>query len=112
MGKGGLTWKRFLAVPVLGLVLLLGGGLDKKLPPLEGLVRHGCKVRGPIRADVWNDPKGKAQQVWLVTFWAEHKPPLKTPWRLVCAYRKKRKKALNDCEKFMQRIEKARQKGR
>jgi len=73
-------------------------------------VRHGCKVRGPIQANVWNDPKGKAQQVWLVTFWAEHKPPLKTPWRLVYAYRKKRKKALLDCERFMQRIEKARKK--
>ncbi len=67
-----------------------GGGLDKKLPSLEGLVRYGCAVKGPILQVDHRDPAGRVRPVWSVTFWAEHK-------------------SLSDCDRFMERIRKARQ---
>ena len=105
-----MKWTHFLAVALLGFTLLLGDGLDKQLPPLEGLVRYGYTVRGPVLRIDHNDQKKKITNYWLVTFWAEHEPPLKSPWKLVYGWRKKRKKASQDGERFMQRIEKARKK--
>ena len=90
-----------------------GGGLDKQLPSLDGLVRYGCAVKGPILQVDHRDPAGRMRPVWSVTFWAEHKSlfaakPSKD-WKLLYAFRKKRSKSLSDCDRFMERIRKARQ---
>ncbi len=90
-----------------------GGGLDKKLPSLDGLVRYGCAVEGPILQVDHRDPAGRVRPVWSVTFWAEHKSvfaakPSKD-WKLLYAYRKKRSKSLSDCDRFMERVKEARQ---
>ncbi len=82
--------------------------LDKKLPALDGLVRYGCAVKGPIQQVDHNDLAGRTRMVWSVTFWAEHKDlltgKLSKDWKLLYAYRKKRIKGLKDCDKFMDRV--------
>ncbi len=87
------------------------GGLDDKLPDLDGLVRYGCSVQGPIQQIDHGDPSGKARSVWSVTFWAEHKSlfgkKVRKDWKLCYSFRKKRIKGLTDCDKFMERVRKA-----
>ncbi len=87
------------------------GGLDEKLPTLDGLVRYGCAVQGPILQIDHADPRGKAKSVWSVTFWAEHMnifaKKARKDWKLLYSFRKKRRKGLTDCDKFMDRVRKA-----
>ncbi len=87
------------------------GGLDDKLPALDGLVRYGCLVRGPIQQLDHADPSGKARSVWSVTFWAEHISAFgkkaRKDWKLLYSFRKKRIKGLIDCDNFMERVRKA-----
>ncbi len=87
------------------------GGLDDKLPTLDGLVRYGCSVQGPIQQLDHGDPSGKARSVWSVTFWAEHISAFgkkaRKDWKLLYSFRKKRIKGLTDCDKFMERVSKA-----
>ena len=87
------------------------GGLDEKLPSLDGLVRYGCSVQGPITQIDHSDPRGKAKSVWSVTFWAEHislfGKKVRKDWKLLYSFRKKRIKGLTDCDKFMERVSKA-----
>lgn len=68
-------------------------------------------MSGPVAMLNRNSPSGELHNVWQVTFWAEHKSPFdKKPrrdWRLIYAYRVKRKKGLNDCNKFMDRVTRA-----
>ncbi len=104
-------------VMILVIVLAIpcfGGDLDKKLPPLEGLVRWGCAVKGPILQLDHNDPSGRSVKVWTVDFSAEHKDlmsgKVKKDWKLFYAYRKSRKKGLSDCDKFMERVERAKER--
>ncbi len=86
------------------------GGLDDKLPSLDGLVRYGCAVRGPITQIDHSDPSGKTNSVWSVTFWAEHislfGKKVRKDWKLLYSFRKKRRKGLADCDKFMDRVRK------
>jgi len=105
-------------VMVLAVVLAIpcfGGNLDKKLPALEGLVRWNCTVKGPILQLDHNHPSGRTREVWTVDFTAEHKDLLsgkvKKDWKLFYGYRKSRMKGLVDCDKFMERVERAK-KGR
>ena len=87
------------------------GGLDDKLPALDGLVRYGCSVQGPIQQIDHADPSGRTRRVWSVTFWAEHGDAFGTKirkdWKLLYSFRKKRSKGLTDCDKFMERVSKA-----
>jgi hypothetical protein len=87
------------------------GGLDDKLPALDGLARYGCSVQGPIRQINFDDPSGKARSVWSVTFWAEHISAFgkkaRKDWKLLYSFRKKRIKGLTDCDNFMERVSKA-----
>ena len=87
------------------------GGLDEKLPSLDGLVRYGCSVQGPITQIDHSDPRGKRRSVWSVTFWAEHislfGKKVRKDWKLLYSFRKKRIKGLTDCDKFMDRVRKA-----
>lgn len=87
------------------------GGLDDKLPSLDGLMRYGCAVRGPITQIDHADPRGKAKSVWSVTFWAEHMSlfgkKVRKDWKLLYSFRKKRSKGLTDCDKFLDRVRKA-----
>ncbi len=87
------------------------GGLDDKLPALDGLVRYGCVVQGPIQQVDHGDPSGKVRSVWSVTFWAEHMSAFgkkaRMDWKLLYSFRKKRSKGLTDCDKFMDRVSKA-----
>jgi hypothetical protein len=89
------------------------GGLDDKLPTLDGLVRYGCSVQGPITQVDHADPSGKARSVWSVTFWAEHisafGKKVRKDWKLLYSFRKKRIKGLTDCDNFMERVSKATQ---
>ncbi len=101
-------------VMILVIVLAIpcfGGNLDKKLPALEGLVRYGCLVKGPIWQMDHNDPGGRNIKVWRVSFSAEHENiisgKVKKDWKLFYAYRKSRKKGLLDCDKFMERVDRA-----
>ncbi len=90
------------------------GGLDEKLPTLDGLVRYGCSVRGPILQVDHAHPSGRTKSVWSVTFWAEHISLLgkkvRKDWKLLYSFRKKRRKGLTDCDKFMDRVRKAHRK--
>ena len=101
----------FLALMLLFAAIAKAEGLDKKLPALEGLSRYGCAVEGPILQLAHNDPSGRAQEVWSVTFWAEHKGVFaKKPrkdWKLLYAFRKQRRKGLTDCDKFLDRVKAA-----
>ena len=87
------------------------GGLDDKLPALDGLVRYGCAVKGPILQVDHGDPSGKTMSVWSVTFWAEHislfGKKARKDWKLLYSFRKKRIKGLTDCDKFMERVSEA-----
>ncbi len=87
------------------------GGLDDKLPAVDGLVRYGCAVKGPILQVDYADPSGRTRPVWSVTFWAEHGDAFGTKirkdWRLLYSFRKKRSKGLTDCDKFKARVRKA-----
>ena len=107
--------------PLVGILLTLyfyyplysanGEKLDKKLPSLLNLVKHGCAVNGPISMFDRNSEVPRYYDVWRVTFWAEHKGQFDKKatkdWQLLYAYRKTRLKALMDCEKFMERCRKA-----
>jgi hypothetical protein len=102
---------------ILAVVLAipcLCGNLDKKLPALEGLVRWNCTVKGPIWQMDHNDPSGKNVKVWMVDFAAEHRDLLsgkvKKDWKLFYGYRKSRKKGLSDCDKFMERVDRAKER--
>ena len=90
------------------------GGLDDKLPSLDGLVRYGCAVRGPILQTDHAHPSGRTKSVWSVTFWAEHislfGKKVRKDWKLLYSFRKKRSKGLTDCDKFMDRVIKAQRK--
>ena len=96
---------------VAGTQTASAGGLDDKLPALDGLVRYGCSVRGPISQIDHGDPSGKVRSVWSVTFWAEHislfGKKARKDWKLLYSFRKKRIKGLTDCDKFMERVSKA-----
>ncbi len=99
------------AVMILVVVLAIpcfGGNLDKKFPPLEDLVRHGCIISGPIQMANQKDPLLRLHEVWVVKLWAEHGTAEKSEkdWTLVYSYRKSRKKGYVDCEKFMTRMKK------
>ncbi len=87
------------------------GGLDDKLPALDGLARYGCAVKGPILQVDHADPSGRTRTVWSVTFWAEHirafGKKARKDWKLLYSFRKKRRKGLTDCDKFMERVSKA-----
>ena len=94
----------------------LAANLDDKLPALEGLVRRGCSIYGPIVQVDHGDPAGRERTVWSVMFWAEHQDSLgakpKRDWKLLYSYRNKRSKALQDCDRFLERVEKARKERR
>ncbi len=82
-------------------------GLEKKLPPLENLVRYGCTIHA-VRMVDHDSPRNEAQQFWRVAFWAEHQGPFDEEpdrdWKLLYSYRKKRMKAFVDCDDFMERV--------
>ena len=113
MSKRSLTMAAALLLSyfVAGSQTASAGGLDDKLPALDGLVRYGCSVQGPIQQIDHGDPSGKARSVWSVTFWAEHMSAFgkkaRKDWKLLYAFRKKRSKGLTDCDKFMDRVSKA-----
>ncbi len=114
MSKRSLTMAAALLLSyfVAGIQTASAGGLDDKLPTLDGLVRYGCSVQGPITQVDHADPSGKARSVWSVTFWAEHMSlfgkKVRKDWKLLYSFRKKRIKGLTDCSKFMERVSKAR----
>ncbi len=113
MSKARLTMATALLLSyfVAGTQIASAGGLDDKLPPLDGLVRYGCSVQGPIQQIDHGDPSGKARPVWSVTFWAEHMSAfgkkVRKDWKLLYSFRKKRIQGLTDCDKFMERVRKA-----
>ncbi len=113
MSKRSLTMAAALLLSyfVAGTQIASAGGLDDKLPALDGLVRYGCSVQGPIQQVDHGDPSGKARSVWSVTFWAEHMSAFgkkaRKDWKLLYSFRKKRSKGLTDCDKFMDRVSKA-----
>ncbi len=94
-----------------GTQIASAGGLDDKLPALDGLVRYGCAVKGPILRVDHADPNGRTKPVWSVTFWAEHigafGKKVRKDWKLLYSFRKKLSKGLTDCDKFMERVSKA-----
>ena len=100
-------------VILIALVLcpaLSAGNIDKKLPDLTNLSSYGCVVRGPIIKRNYNDPVGRARPVWVLTVWAEHRDPLAKKavrdWKLWYSDRKKRAKALTDCDGWMEKVAK------
>ncbi len=113
MSKARLTMATALLLSyfVAGTQIASAGGLDDKLPVLDGLVRYGCSVQGPIQQIDHADPSGKARSVWSVTFWAEHISAFgkkaRKDWKLLYSFRKKRIKGLTDCDNFMERVSKA-----
>ncbi len=115
MSKRSLTMAAALLLSyfVAGIQTASAGGLDDKLPALDGLVRYGCAVKGPILQVDHADPSGRTRSVWSVTFWAEHGDAFGTKihkdWKLLYSFRKKRIKGLIDCDKFMERVSKATQ---
>ena len=96
---------------VAGTQIASAGGLDDKLPALDGLVRYGCSVQGPILQIDHADPRGRTNSVWSVTFWAEHisafGKKVRKDWKLLYSFRRKRIKGLTDCDNFMERVSKA-----
>ncbi len=98
----------FLALMLCFASIAKGENLDKELPALDGLTTYGCYVNGPIRLLDPNDAAGRERDVWKATFWAAHKSVFdKKPrkdWKLLYSFRKKRIKALTDCDKFLDRV--------
>ncbi len=96
---------------VAGTQIASAGGLDEKLPTLDGFVRYGCAVKGPVTQVKHNDPSGRSEDVWILTVWVEHRDPrtgkVVRDWKLWYSTRSKRMKALTDCDKFMERVKKA-----
>ena len=115
MSKRSLTMATALLLSYFaaGTQTASAGGLDDKLPTLDGLVRYGCAVQGPILQVDHADPRGRTRPVWSVTFWAEHISAFgkkaRKDWKLLYSFRKKRIKGLTDCDKFMERVSKATQ---
>ena len=113
MSKRSLTMVTALLLSYFaaGTQTASAGGLDDKLPALDGLVRYGCLVQGPITYIDHDDPSGRTWPVWSVTFWAEHISALekkaRKDWKLLYSFRKKRSKGLTDCDKFVARVSKA-----
>lgn len=112
------TMKLLTAALVVGTLLgpgvspKAGHPLDKKLPSLQGLHRYGCKIVGPVHLRDHRDPRQKTKVVWQVSFWAEHKTAWdrepRRDWNLLYSYRDKRRKGLDDCDRFLQRMQKVR----
>ena len=113
MSKRSLTMAAALLLSyfVVATQTASAGGLDDKLPALDGLVRYGCLVQGPIQQIDHADPSGRTRSVWSVTFWAEHisafGKKVRKDWKLLYSFRKKRIKGLTDCDKFIERVRKA-----
>ena len=113
MSKRSLTMAAALLLSYFaaGTQIASAGGPNDKLPALDGLVRYGCLVQGPIQQLDHGDPSGKARSVWSVTFWAEHLSAFgkkaRKDWKLLYSFRKKRIKGLTDCDNFMERVSKA-----
>ena len=88
---------------------LSAGDIDKKFPDLTNLVRYGCVVNGPVWRTDYNDPRGQQRKVWTLTVWAAHQDPLAKKattkdWKLWYSDRRKRAKALTDCDKWMEKL--------
>ncbi len=113
MSKRSLTMATVLLLSYFaaGTQIASAGGLDDKLPALDGLVRYGCSVQGPILQIDHGNPSGRTRSVWSVTFWAEHMnifaKKVRKDWKLLYSFRKKRIKGLTDCDNFMDRVSKA-----
>ena len=113
MSKRSLTMAAALLLSYFaaGTQTASAGGLDDKLPALDGLVRYGCLVQGPIQQLDHDDPSGRTRPVWSVTFWAEHLSAFgkkaRKDWKLLYSFRKKRSKGLADCDGFLARVSKA-----
>ena len=113
MSKRSLTMTTALLLSyfLAGTQTASAGGLDDKLPALDGLVRYGCLVQGPFQQLDYANPSGRTRPVWSVTFWAEHGDAFKTKirrdWKLLYSFRKKRSEGLADCDRFVARVSKA-----
>ena len=113
MSKRSLTMAAALLLSYFaaGTQIASAGGPNDKLSALEGLVRYGCSVQGPIQQIDHGDPSGRIRTVWSVTFWAEHislfGKKVRKDSKLLYSFRKKRIKGLTDCDKFMDRVRKA-----
>ena len=90
---------------------LSAGNIDKKLPDPVNLRSYGCVVNGPVWSTNYNDPQGKQRKVWILTVWAAHQDPLAKKatkdWKLWYSDRPKRSKALDDCDKWMDKVAKS-----
>ena len=98
-------------VILIALILcpaLSAGNISKKLPDLLNLVRYGCVIEGPVWRTDHNDPQGRQRKVWTLTVWASHRGPFAKKatkdWKLWYSSRSKRAKALDDCDKWMERV--------
>lgn len=96
----------FLLLSALALAALvqLVTADDGNLPTLEGLVRVGCVV------DEAQRPEGIR---YVVLIWAEHRKgeSVERDWSLLYAVRKKRVRALRDCDGWLERVKKATREG-
>lgn len=102
----------FFALALLFAAVAKGEGLEKKLPGMERLTTYGCVVNGPMLQHDFNNELGRVQEVWRVELWAAHKglfdKKASKDWSILFAYRKKRKKALADCDEYLDRVKAAR----
>ncbi len=116
MSKRSLTMAAALLLSyfVAGIQTASAGGLDNKLPALDGLVRYGCVVQGPIQQIDHGDPSGRTRTVWSVTFWAEHISAFgkkaRKDWKLLYSFRKKRIKGLTCIRELDCRRERGRER--
>ena len=89
---------------------LSAGNIDKKLPNPVNLRNYGCVINGPVWRTDHNDPRGQQRRVWILTVWAAHQDPLAKKatrdWKLWYSDRRKRAKALTDCDHWMERVAK------
>ena len=90
-------------VVLIALILcpaLSAGDIDKKLPNLALTITTGCDIKR-----VLDDLTKK--EAWKVTVWARYAGSKeKEDWRLWYCTRKKRMKAMSDCDKWLKMVAK------
>ncbi len=87
------------------------GDITKKLPSMLYLARYGCTTGGPVSKTDYKDPMGRAQTVWVVRAYAEHKglfdKKAVRDWQVWLADSDSLEDGNKVCIKWMKRIRKA-----
>ena len=86
---------------IIVLPFLPAGNIDKKLPDLTRTITTGCDIKQVFDTRI-------QKSAWMVTVWARYagSDPKKKDWKLWYCTRKKRMKAMFDCDHWLKVVAK------